>query len=212
MRLGSLGPAGGRRMRTVRDVVRFGAVILTGPVSRYSVRSRGDEARRRLPGDELLPAANDRWTHAVTIRGRPEDIWPWLAQMGCRRAGWYSYDGLDNGGVRSAERVLPALQSVEVGDVFPWTSTAEDGFVVYVVEPGRVLVLGGDAGTLYRVRWAFLLEPIDATRTRLLTRASAEYDRFAVALRLRLFGRPVHFAMQRRQLLNVRRRVHAAAG
>jgi hypothetical protein len=153
MRLGSLGPARGRRTRTVRDLVRFGAVILTAPVSRYSVRPRGAEARRPLPGDELLPAAKDRWTHAVTIRGRPGDIWPWLAQMGCRRAGWYSPDGLDNGGVRSAERVVPALQSVDVGGLFPWTSTAEDGFLSmwsnlggcssWVATLGRFIASGG---------------------------------------------------------------------
>jgi hypothetical protein len=141
----------------------------------------------------------------------PADIWPWLVQMGCRRAGWYSYDGLDNAGVPSAERIVPELQRVEVGDLFPWTPTADDGFVVQAVEPGRALVIGGDAGTLYRVRWAFVLEPIDETRTRLLTRSSGEYERFAVALRLRLLAHPVHFAMQRRQLLNLKRRVEGSA-
>ena len=65
---------------------------------------------RPLPGDELVADANGRWNHAVTIRARPAEIWPWLVQMGCRRAGWYSYDGLDNGGVRSAARIVPELQ------------------------------------------------------------------------------------------------------
>jgi hypothetical protein len=139
------------------------------------------------------------------------EIWPWLVQMGCRRAGWYSYDGLDNGGVPSADQVVPELQQVEAGDLFPWTPDANDGFIVKAVEPERVLVLGGDAGSLYRVTWAFVLESIDSAHTRLLTRSSADYEHAWVGVRLRIAAHPIHFAMQRRQLLNVKRRAEAFA-
>lgn len=165
-----------------------------------------------MAGDDLLPAAKGRCTNAITIRAQPSEIWPWLVQMGCRRAGWYSYDGLDDGGVRSAGQIVAELQEVQVGDLFPWTPTAEDGFVLEALETGRVLVVGGDAGTLYRVRWAFVLELLDDASTRLLARASAEYEGLAVALRPLLFGHPVHFAMQRKQLLNLRRRAEALGG
>ena len=196
-------------MERIRDGIRLLAVILAGPVSRRRVRPLGGEARRSLPGDELLPRAKGRWTHAITIRARPTDIWPWLVQMGCRRGGWYSYDRLDNGGVRSATRIVPEFQRVEVGDVFAWTPTAEDGFLVKAIEPERSLVLGGDAGSRYSVTWAFVLEPINETSTRLITRASGEYERRAVGLMLGLVWRPIDFGMQRRQLLNIRRRVEA---
>jgi hypothetical protein len=126
--------------------------------------------------------------------------------MGCRRAGWYSYDGLDNDSVASADRIVPELQHVKPGDLFPWTPDATDGFIVKAVEPGRVLILGGDAGSLYRVIWSFVLEPLDGARTRLLTRASADYERRSVGLWLRLAGHPMHFATQRRQLLTLKRR------
>lgn len=89
--------------------------MVTGVLSRRQVCPLGDEARRPLPGDELVPSAKIRWTHGITIRARPTEIWPWLVQMGCRRAGWYSYDGLDNGGVPSAERIVPELQLTGVG-------------------------------------------------------------------------------------------------
>ncbi len=181
---------------------------MTGVLSRRPVRPLGDEARRPLPGDELPPSARVRWTHGITIRARPSAIWPWLVQMGCRRAGWYSYDGLDNGGVPSADRIVPELQRAEVGDIFPYTPAADDGFVVRGVEPERALVLGDDAGS---VTWALVLEPIDETRTRLVTRVRGEYERFAVGLMLGLVWRPIHFGMQRRQLLNLKRRVEAAA-
>jgi hypothetical protein len=56
--------------------------------------------------------------------------------------------GLDNAGVPSADRILPQLQQVQVGDILPQTPTAEDRFVVRAVEPQRALVLGDDAGSM----------------------------------------------------------------
>jgi hypothetical protein len=60
------------------------------------------------------------------------------------------------------------------------------------------------------VSWAFVLEPVDETSTRLVTRARGSYERLAIGLMLRLVWRPVHFGMQRRQLLNLKRRAEAA--
>ena len=197
-------------MRRLHDALLLAGAILVGPLSRRPVRPLGDESRRPLSGDDVLPAAKGRWTNAITIRGRPDDIWPWLAQMGCRRGGWYSYDGLDNGGLRSAREIIPELQRVEVGDLFAGTPRAEDGFFISKVEPERMLVLTANAGDLYRAAWAFVLEPIDNRTTRLITRSSGDYERRAVGLGLRLIGHPIHFAMQRKQLLNIRRQVETA--
>lgn len=192
------------------DAIRLAGVMVTGVVSRRPVRPLGDEARRPLPGDELVPAKVQQ-THGVTIDARPADIWPWLIQMGCRRAGVYSYDRLDNGGIPSADRILPEFQHVEVGDILPWTPTADDGFIVRAVEPERALVVGETTGSF---TWAFVLEPIDATRTRLIARVRTWYQSLAYALMVRFVWRPIHFGMQRRQLLNIKRRVEAttAAG
>ena len=182
---------------------------MTGVVSRRPVRPLGDEARRPLPGDELQ-SADLQWTHGVTIRARPTEIWPWLVQMGCRRAGWYSYDRLDNDGVSSADRIVPELQQqVEVGDILPWTPTEADGFVVRAVEPERALVLGDPAGW---ITWALVLDPIDETTTRLVARVRlrpARRDALTSRPAVRLVWRPVHFGMQRRQLLNLKRRGEA---
>ncbi len=193
----------------LRDGIPLAGVIVTGVVSRRPVRPLGDEARRALPGDELVPA-KVQWTLGVTIRARPTEIWPWLVQAGCRRAGTYSYDRLDNGGVPSADRIIPEFQHIEVGDILPWTPTAEDGFIVRAVEPERALVLGEDTGSF---TWVFVLEPIDATSTRLIARARSWYESLASGLIIRIF-QPIHFGMQRRQLLNLKRRVEAttAAG
>jgi len=95
-----------QQVAPVRDALRLLGVLVTYPVSRRPVRPLVDEAMPSLPGDELVADAKISWSHAITIRARAADIWPWLVQMGCRRAGWCSYDGLDNGGVPSAERIV----------------------------------------------------------------------------------------------------------
>lgn len=155
-------------MAVVPDALRLLGVLVTYPVSRRPVRPLANEAVRSLPGDGLVADAKISWSHAITIQALPADIWPWPVQMGCRRAGWYSYDGLDNAGVRSVEQILPELQRLQVGDIFPMTPKAQDRFVVRVVEPDRALVLGDDAG---QMSWAFVLEPVDETSTRLITRS-----------------------------------------
>jgi hypothetical protein len=200
-----------RALGFARDALALAAAVITGLISRRRpVRPLADEECRPLPGDRLLPNAKGRWTHAITIQAAPSAIWPWLVQLGCRRGGWYSYDGLDNGGLASAERIRPELQQIEVGDLMAWTPRTSDGFFVAEIEPERALVLTGDAG-LYRVAWAFVLEPIDASSTRLLVRASGDYDRPAVWLLLQFVWRPLHFAMERKQLLNLRRLSESAA-
>jgi hypothetical protein len=196
-----------QRVAPVRDALRLLGVLVTYPVSRRPVRPLAGEATRLLPGDELVADATIRWSHAITIRARPADIWPWLVQMGCRRAGWYSYDGLDNGGVPSAERIVPELQQVQARDIFPMTPKAQDRFVVRVVEPDWALVLGDNAG---QMSWAFVLEPAGETSTRLITRSRGAIDRLALGLMLKVFWHPLDFGMQRRQLLNLKRLVETA--
>jgi hypothetical protein len=187
-----------QRVALVRDALRLLGVLVTYPVSRRPVRPLADEAVRPLPGDELVAGAKIRWNHAITIRARPAEIWPWLVQMGCRRAGWYSYDGLDNGGVPSAERIVPELQRAQAGDIFPMTPKAQDRFVVRVAGPGRALVLGDDAG---QMSWGFVLEPAGETSTRLITRSRGATGRLAVGMMLKVFWHPPGFGMQRRQHL-----------
>src|SRR6476646_5195066 len=75
-----------------------------------------DEVARAMPGDEVVLQPTFNATRALTIQARPEEIWPWLVQIGITRAGWYSYDWVDNLGRPSAERILPDLQRLAVGD------------------------------------------------------------------------------------------------
>jgi hypothetical protein len=84
-------------------------------------------------GDDLIPQPIGSVNHAITIHRPPRDVWPWLTQMRSNRAGWYAYDVIDNGGHRSAERILPDYQNIHVGSMFPALPGAKDVFVVDAV-------------------------------------------------------------------------------
>ncbi|MGB5814338.1 MAG: hypothetical protein WBI27_03980, partial [Thermoanaerobaculia bacterium] len=81
------------------------------------------EVERSIPGDELHGNPSFLATRAITILGTPDEIWPWLVQMGYGRAGFYGYDILENlgshRGIRSADRVLAEFQDFRVGDEVP---------------------------------------------------------------------------------------------
>jgi hypothetical protein len=132
------------------------------------------ERRRSLPADGMVPDPLFTATHAITIDAPPEQVWPWIAQMGAGRAGWYSWDAIDNGGAPSATRLVPDLLAVVPGDLMPAAPGATDAFVVARAIPPRDLVLtapDGQGG--YAVAWEHVLEPLDGERTRLIARARA---------------------------------------
>ena len=177
-----------------------------------SVRPTREEKTRALPGDERIPEAIDTLTHGVTIRRPPRDVWPWIVQMGAgTRAGWYSYDCLDNGRQPSASRIMPELQHPALGTIFRALPNVTDGFVVQAIEPERVLVLGWPAPN--QVTWTFVLDEVTPGVTRLLVRARGGpgYRFHGLPLLLtRLVVRVVHFIMQRKQLLGIAGRAEMA--
>ncbi|HET7168450.1 MAG TPA: hypothetical protein VFI69_04550 [Candidatus Limnocylindrales bacterium] len=165
-----------------------------------------DEANRRLPGDDVVDAATGGETRGITIDAPPEAVWPWLPQMGYGRAGWYSYDQLDQRG-RSADEIVEAWQTLAVGDVVP--THPGGGFEVVAIDPGRSLVLRSDTALLaaqaaaangaagletastgvkasgvllsrtpsdYAASWAFVLEPLDGGQTRFIERFRVRFE------------------------------------
>ena len=176
-----------------------------------------------IAGDDLLPTARYQRTHLRLLQATPAQVWPWLVQMGCRRAGWYSFDKLDNGGVRSAERIIPELQKIEEGDIIPATPADDGGFAVLRVERERALVLGsprllpkGAPPGLKWVptdsTWAFQLEPVGPEATQLTVRVRAVY---APTLRnglMRIAVSAAHEIMEAEQLRNLKRRAETRSG
>jgi hypothetical protein len=179
-----------------------------------SVRANRRERSRALPGDQLVVGPAVSATHAVTIRRPPRDVWPWLVQMGAGRAGWYSYDFIDNGGHRSAERIVPELQYIAVGSLLPALPRATDGFFVFQCEAERTLVLGPvpEPGLPPTATWSFVLDEAGPNRTRLMVRGRLGAGRPGnrpyglPPWLLRLVGPLGHFVMERKQLLGIARR------
>jgi hypothetical protein len=180
-----------------------------------SVRAARLERRRPLPGDALIPDPIASLTHAVTIRRPRHEVWPWLVQMGAgSRAGWYSYDFIDNGRRSSGNRVDPALQTIGVGSLFPARPGATDGFTVLAFQPEVYLVLGWKPAPSAApiMTWAFVLEERPGWTTRLIVRArgSRAYPFYGLPAWL---GKPAirfgHFVMERKQLLTIAARVES---
>jgi hypothetical protein len=179
-----------------------------------SVRATPAERGRTLPGDERIPHAIGTLMHGITIAAPPREVWPWLVQMGAgSRAGWYSYDWLDNGRQPSARRIRPELQHPATGTIFPAMPGVTGGFTLLALEPDHALVLGWLEPTgRPHVTWTFVLEEPAPGVTRLLvrTRGAAPYRFFGLPQTLSIpLIRLVHFIMQRRQLLGIAARAEA---
>ena len=98
-----------------------------------------EEARAPLPGDDVVPHATGEATHAVTIGAPPEAVWPWLAQMGCGRASWYTYPWIESGHPEP-DRIHPQYQHIAKGDLVPDSPDGTITWTVAAAEQPRLLV------------------------------------------------------------------------
>ena len=182
------------------------------------------EVEKSLPGDGLVPNPSYETTRALTIDAPPEAVWPWVVQMGQGRGGFYSYEWLENLfglDIHNTDQIVPEWQDLEPGDTVRLAppDQYEDRAKMRVVhlEPNRALVFGPvvdsaedfeaaartGAGT-----WAFVLEPMNRGKTRLLVRTRSRPWR---APRPVFFAYdPAHFLMERKMMLGIKRRAEAA--
>ena len=196
-------------------LVYAGAVVIMRPVY---VRWGTTAAERSapLPGDALVRDARYRVDHGITIHAPADSVWPWLAQLGQDRGGFYSYDWLERllgDQIRNADRIHMEWQSISTGDLVRATQPGylggrfgDLGWRVIEVVPERALVLAN---------WgAFVVQPVDSVTSRLLvrTRGSGTPSMLGVAfgpLNVFVFE-PAHFIMQRGMLRGIRDRAERA--
>jgi hypothetical protein len=206
-----------RRGRTARSIA-LGSAIAAGALLRaWGLRwgSTGEEVNRALPGDELIPRADLSATRAITVRAGSDVVWPWIAQLGQGRGGFYSYDRLENligCDIHSADRIVPEWQDVAVGDELKLAPQV--ALVVAHSEVGRSLVLRGGipigkVAPPYEFTWAFALQDEADHTTRLLVRERYAYTRAWAALLIEP-TQVLSFVMSQKMLRGIKRRVERA--
>jgi len=186
-----------------------------------------EEVNKTLPGDDLVPNSKGGYTHAVTIRASTARVWPWLVQLGQGRGGFYSYDLLENivrCNIHSADRIIPELQNLEVGDrilIYP----SGQGYTVDSIAPQRMLVLlervDTQSGKTFKLTrkmpekylnqsWVLFLEKIDRSTTRLISRSRNDWNNSLVnTVVFGIFG-PITLVMDRKMLLGIKKRAEAS--
>jgi hypothetical protein len=193
-------------------VILTAAVLYWFPIRGWMSRwgATPSDLSRVMAGDSLLADPTYSYTMAVSIKAPPEDIWPWLVQIGYQRGGLYSYDWLDQlfGYLDrpSATRILPEFQHLAVGDQIPLGRGPS--WPVAVVESPRALVLDMRNMGGFDWVWQFFLYRIDEKRTRLVSRSCVRTR--TIWVRLFTYAiEPAGFLMTRRMLLGIKARAEA---
>jgi hypothetical protein len=203
-------------------VARIAGAFLT-PYERGARSHWGlDEAAaaRSYPGDELVKQARWGWTHGIEVDAPASEVWPWVAQIGANKGGFYSYQWLENLAgcdLRNAEVVHPEW-SLTLGDSVV-LHPAMPPLPIVALSPGRYFTAYSKPDAAAResgkpwveVSWLFMVESLDAFRSRVISRyRCATSDELMTRIQ---FGptvvEPIGFAMDRRMLMGIRARAEA---
>ena len=144
--------------------VAAAAIVASG--SNRRLGATREDAARVLPGDELLDRADIQADRAITIAATPDRVWPWIAQLGQDKGGFYSFARLENLAgcdIHNADRIVPEWQHPQLGDPFPLHP--EMVLTVGRVDPGRALVATSKGGiapqeTGMDFTWAFTISAL----------------------------------------------------
>jgi hypothetical protein len=133
------------------------------------------EAEVKLPlaGDDIVPNPHLIATRAVTINAPAVEVWKWIIQIGSARAGWYSLDWIDNGGVPSTQDILPEFQRIELDYFVPFTPDQKNGMWVKDFRQPEFILWWDRKGN---GTWGWYLKEFESGRTRLITRLRTRYD------------------------------------
>lgn len=196
--------------RTAQGAAMIAGHVLAPWRSRWrrSWGARPEELAAQLPGDDLVPSPSWSYTHAISVNAPPERVWPFVAQLGQERAGFASFERLENLAgcrVHNADDVVEQWQRPVVGQVVHMHPKAPELHVA-VVQPGRSLVLRGasddDPPPVNDNVWSFHVLPDGSGRSRLVERgrtvhSSSMGDRLAFGT---LLIEPIGFVMGREML------------
>ncbi len=154
-------------------IVVIAVVLLTPWMDRWGATA--DETNATFTGDELLPRPAQVVNRAITIRATPDQIYPWLIQLGADKGGMYSYtwfEGLLNCPQVNADRIHQEWQGLRVGDQVKMCP-GKFGPVPYTVallKPFSAVVMGHQENGVWVDLWQFMIQPLPDGTSRLLLR------------------------------------------
>jgi len=178
----------------------------------------GSESSGPLPGDEFAANPMYRSTRAITIEAPVEDVWPWVAQVGQDRGGFYSYAWFENlilADIHNARIINPDWLSRREGELLPLTAPnyplglvkrkeKSVGPHILLFIPNQAMVLDG---------WgSFLLRPLEGGKTRFIVRDPTPSMPLALRLLWQVFFEPGHFAMERQMMMGIKVRAEGRLG
>jgi hypothetical protein len=161
------------------------------------------EINRAMPGDDIVGKPTFNATRAVTINASAECIYPWIVQMGMTRAGWYSYDILDNLARRSAERILPEHQNLQIGDAIPMSPDGKQGMYVHNFRENHWMLWWDKIGDS---SWVWEIYPDGENASRLVTRVRVKYRWLSPVVLFNLLIEFFDIVMMRKCMLGIKRR------
>jgi hypothetical protein len=178
------------------------------------------EVHATLPGDDLFPVYAGQATHAITIHASPQQVWPWLMQIGQDRSGFYSYTIFENmfgADMPKVEHLVPDWKPRAVGETV-WFATprrfgGQGKMIPAIVEPNRAFAMVSPndwqrlqaGGRAQEGMWTFTLEPLGDGQTRLIARVrGGTPPTLTSRLVGRLFWEPAHFVMEQKMLRTIR--------
>jgi hypothetical protein len=141
---------------------------LPGYIATYGATE--NEIAATYPGDEILNSPVIMWTHGASISAPPEKVWPWIAQIGQSRGGFYSYTFIENmisrdGSYKNAPAILPQFQ-----DPKPGVYIIADMLPIKEVKTGEYFLAAVDDFFGMGWTWGWYLRPEGTASTRLILR------------------------------------------
>jgi hypothetical protein len=162
-----------------------------------------EEISRSMHGDEIVYKPSFDATRAVTINAPPECIYPWIVQIGMNRAGWYSYDVLDNLGRKSAKSILPEFQKIQIGDLIPMSPDGKHGPWVKEFRANEWILWWDKKGD---TSWVWGIYPDGERCSRLVTRVRMKYRWISISAVFNLLIEFCDLPMMRKSMLGIKER------
>jgi hypothetical protein len=131
-----------------------------------------EEASALYPGDTIVQTAHFNAVRGITINAPPALVWPWIVQIGSKKAGWYSIDWIDNAGAHSSEKIIPDFQEISIGQFIPFTPDQKHGMWVKDYEVNKYILWVDKEN---KATWLWYLHDYGQS-TRLITKLRTQYN------------------------------------